>query len=155
MEIISIIISIIALTISAVIGVKQVKLSKMQAEMQNKVELYLLFNSIVLRDTKKEKEDSVLPAIYIRNIGNNVIYLDSYIFNGKKYPLGKEVLPPVAAFDGFHFIYLPTDGTYHVSFEIYFYDWQNNPWKTVGYADLRNGVWEITYSPCEKIKEKA
>ena len=37
----------------------------------------------------------------------------------------------------------------------YFYDWQNNPWKTVGYADLRNGVWEITYSPCEKIKEKA
>ena len=83
-------------------------------------------------------------------VGNNVIYLDKYLFNGKEYPLRKEVLPPVSAYNGFHYIYLPTDGTTHVSFEIDFYDWQNKMWKTKGYADFRNGLWEITYSPCEQ-----
>lgn len=37
-----------------------------------------------------------------------------------------------------------------VSLKVLFHDWQNQKWQTEGYADLRNGIWEITYSPCKK-----
>lgn len=150
LEIISIIISVFALVASAYVGIKQVKISKQQLDFQDKVELYLLHEPITLRDAKRENPDKVLPGIFIRNIGNNVIYLEKYVFNGREYPLGKEPVPSVSAYNGFHYIYLPTDGTTHVSFTIFFLDWKNRPWKTEGYADLREGLWEITYSPCEQ-----
>lgn len=148
-DIIPIVISTIALISSILIGRKQVQISKQQADMQSKVELYLLFQPITLHNANGDTPDSVLPAIYIRNIGTNVVYLEKYIFNGKEYPLHKEVLPPVSAYDGFHFIYLPTDGTTHISLSIDFYDWKNQLWTTKGYADFKNGIWEVTYSPCE------
>lgn len=150
----TIVISLLALISSAIIGYKQTKISKMQSDLQNKVELYLLYNVVAHHIINNNEPNQLFPAIYIRNIGGNVIYLDNYIFNGREYPLGKEVLPPVSAYDGFHYIYLPTDNTEHVSFEINFTDWQNQKWKTKGYADSRKGVWEITYSPCEKRIEK-
>lgn len=126
----------------------------MQADAQNKVELYLLSAPVTLRDAKGENPDTVVPAIYIRNIGNNVVYLENYFYNGKEYPLGKEVLPPVSAYDSFHYIFLPRDGTLHVSYEINFCDWKNRPWRTKGFADLRNGTWDITYTPCERANKK-
>lgn len=129
---------------------KQVMISQMQADFQNKVELYLLSQPITLKDANNKIPDKVVPAIYIRNIGSNVIYLEKYLFNGREYPLGKEVLPPVSSYDGFRYIFLPTDGTIHVSFEIKFRDWKMQKWKTVGYADFKDGVWDVTYSPCEK-----
>ena len=150
LDVLTVIISLSALISSFYIGKKQFELSQMQASAQNKVELYLLSQPVTFRCADGKLPDETVPAIYIRNIGNNVIYLDKYLFNGKEYPLRKEVLPPVSAYNGFHYIYLPTDGTTHVSFEIDFYDWQNKIWKTKGYADFRNGLWEITYSPCEQ-----
>lgn len=128
---------------------KQVAISQMQADFQNKVELYLLSQPITLKDANNKLPDKVLPAIYIRNIGTNVIYLEKYIFNGREYPLGRNVLPPVSTYDGYRYIFLPTDGTTHVSITIYFQDWQNRKWKTEGYADFTEGKWEITYSPCQ------
>ena len=145
-------ISILALISSVLIGVNQVKISKLQTDMQNKVELYLLSEPITLRKADGTVQDKIVPGIIIRNIGNNVIYLDKYTFNGREYPLSKEVLPSVAAFNGYHYIYLPTDNTTHISLTIDFFDWQNNPWQTKGYADLKDGFWEITYSPCTKLK---
>lgn len=154
MDIAPIIISIIALISSVLIGKKQVQISKQQIDAQNKVELYLLSQPITLRSAKREVPDQIFPAIYIRNIGANVVYLENYIFNGREFPLGKEVLPPVLAYNGFRYIYLPTDGTDHVSLKINFLDWQNGKWQTTGYADLKDGIWEVTYSPCERRTEK-
>ena len=150
LDIFTLIISIVALLSSFYIGKKQYELAQMQAAAQNKTELYLLVQMITLRDAAGKQPDKTLPAIYIRNIGNNVVYLDKYLFNGREYPLGKEVLPPVSSFDGFHYIYLPTDGTTHISLEIDFRDWRGHLWKTKGYADLNDGIWKVTYSPCER-----
>ena len=156
LNVLPIIISIIALGTSLIIGIKQFKISKRQIEIsklqsdaQNKVELYLLSAPITLRKACGSVPDKIVPGIYIRNIGNNVVYLDKYSFNGKEYPLYKEVLPPVSSFDGYHYLYLPTDNTTHVSLTVDFYDWQSRLWRTKGFADLRDGMWEITYSPCE------
>lgn len=153
-DIIAIAISVIALISSAIIGRKQVQISKQQADSQNKVELYLLSQPITLRSAKGDAPNRVLPAIYIRNIGANVVYLENYTFNGREFPLGKNVLPPVSAYDGFRYIYLPTDGTDHISLKINVLDWQNQKWQTTGYADFKDGLWEITYSPCERRTEK-
>ena len=157
LDILPIIISIIALGTSLIIGKKQfeiskrqVEISKLQADAQNKVELYLLSEPITLRKADGSVPDKIVTGIIIRNVGNNVVYLDKYSFNGKEYPLHKEVLPPVSSFNGYHYIYLPTDNTTHISLTVDFYDWQNRLWRTKGYADFRNGIWEITYSPCER-----
>lgn len=153
-DIIAIAISVIALISSAIIGRKQVQISKQQADSQNKVELYLLCQPITLRSAKGDVPDQVLPAIYIRNVGANVVYLENYTFDGREFPLGKEVLPPVSSYDGFRYIYLPTDSTNHISLKINFLDWQNKKWQTTGYADLKDGIWKVTYSPCERRTEK-
>lgn len=153
-DIIAIAISVIALISSAIIGRKQVQISKQQADSQNKVELYLLCQPITLRSAKGDVPDRVLPAIYIRNVGANVVYLENYTFNGREFPLGKEVLPAVSSYDGFRYIYLPTDGTDHISLKINFLDWQNQKWQTTGYADLKDGIWKVTHSPCERRTEK-
>ena len=73
------------------IGRKQYELSKWQAEAQNKVELYLLTQPITLKSADGIQPDQSVPAIYIRNVGGNVIYLERYLFDGREYPLGKEV----------------------------------------------------------------
>ena len=153
MDIITIIVSVCALLSSLYVGIRQVKISKMQVEFQNKVELYLLIQPITLKDIHGQFPDRIVPTINIRNIGGNVVYLEKYIFNGREYPLGKYVLPPVASFDGFRYIELPTDGTPHVSLEIYFLDWEKKKWKTTGYADFVNGAWNMTYLPCERLKK--
>lgn len=151
LEIISIIISICALVSSVYVGIKQVRISKMQIKFQNKVELYLLTGPITLHNIDNIAPDETRLAIFIRNIGNQVIYLEKYTYDGKDYPLSNEVLPPVAAYDGFRYIFLPRDGTTHISLKITFKDWQKQQWQTIGYADFREGKWEVTYSPCEKI----
>lgn len=153
-DVFPVVISTIALISSVLIGKKQVEISKQQADAQNKVELYLLSQPITLRSAKGDIPDQILPAIYIRNIGANVVYLENYTFNGREFPLGRNVLPPVSAYDGFRYIYLPTDGTDHVSLKINFLDWQNQKWQTTGYADVKDGQWVVTYSPCERRTEK-
>jgi len=147
LDVFPVLISIIALVVSAFIGIKQVKISQMQADFQNKVELYL---EILL----EQAQGILVPAIYIRNAGNNVVYLTKYEFNGKEFPQNKFVLPPMSvSSNACYRIYLNNDTT-HVSFRLKFKDWQKQNWQTEGYADFRNGVWELTYSPCEKRKEK-
>lgn len=152
LNIVTVIISLLALLSSAYIGYMQMKISKTQMDFQNKVELYLIDEYITIRDSSGTYPDKKIPAIIIRNIGSNVVYLEKYIFNGREYPLETEVLPPVSAFEGIRYIELPTDATKHVSFTIYFKDWKCNPWKTTGFADWINGKWEIKYSPCGKRK---
>ena len=150
----SFIVSVLALISSIQIGRKQYELSKWQAEAQNKVELYLLTQPITLKSADGIQPDQSAPAIYIRNVGGNVIYLERYLFNGREYPLGKEVLQPMSVCEGYRYIYLPTDGTTHVSLQIYFEDWQKKQWMTKGFADWEDGIWKITYQPCVRCAEQ-
>ncbi|MCQ2566526.1 MAG: hypothetical protein MJ194_06785 [Clostridia bacterium] len=152
MQWLSIIISIIALIASTYIGIQQVKISKEQTKMKNKVELYLLAEYILLKDVSGKNADVRVPVITVRNVGSNIVYLEKYIFNGREYPLSREVLPSVDCYNAFHYIYLPTDGTAHVSFDVYFYDWDNEKWHTTGYADYKDGKWDTSYKPCERLK---
>lgn len=154
LNILTFIVSILALISSIQIGRKQYELSKWQAEAQNKVELYLLTQPITLKSADGIQPDQSVPAIYIRNVGGNVIYLERYLFNGREYPLGKEVLPPMSVCEGYRYIYLPTDGTTHVSLQIYFEDWQKKQWMTKGFADWEDGIWKITYQPCVRCAEQ-
>ena len=115
----SFIVSVLALISSIQIGRKQYELSKWQAEAQNKVELYLLTQPITLKSADGIQPDQSAPAIYIRNVGGNVIYLERYLFNGREYPLGKEVLQRMSVCEGYRYIYLPTDGPTHVALQKY------------------------------------
>lgn len=150
----SFIVSVLALISSIQIGRKQYELSKWQAEAQNKVELYLLTQPITLKSADGIQPDQSAPAIYIRNVGGNVIYLERYLLNGREYPLGKEVLQPMSVCEGYRYVYLPTDGTTHVSLQIYFEDWQKKQWTTKGVADWEDGIWKITYQPCVRCAEQ-
>lgn len=147
-DIITIIISILALASSVCVGIRQVKISKAQAEVQraqvnaqNKVELFLYVGA---------HNDS--PVVYIKNIGNNVIYIEKYIFNGQERPLGKYVLPPVSTYDWYRYIELPTNGIDFVSLKIEFEDWDGQKWQTTGNVSYGEGEWKIFYNPCKRIK---
>jgi len=147
LDVLPVLISIIALIVSAHIGKKQVEISQMQADFQNKVELYLAVGLY-------QVQCGMVPAVFIKNIGNNVVYLVKYDFNGREYPQNMFVLPPMSVCsEAYYRIDLPIDGSIHVSLKLEFEDWQRQNWQTKGYADFRNGVWELTYSPCEKRKE--
>lgn len=162
MEIATIVISLLALASSAYVGYRQVKVSeaqvraqraqaeaqkaqaeaqKAQVDAQNKVEIFLnveVYNG--------------MPAVLIRNIGNAVIYLEKYTFNGQEYPLGEYVLPPFSTYDWCWHIELPTNGASHVSLKVDFKDWSGKEWQTIGYANYGEGGWKIAYSPCKKSK---
>lgn len=97
----------------------------------------MLTQPITLKSADGIQSDQSVPAIYIRNVGGNVIYPEQYLFNGREYPLGKEVLPPMSVCEGYRYIYLPTDGTTHVSLQIYFEDWQKKQWTTMVAPDKK------------------
>lgn len=148
-DIITIIISILALASSVCVGIRQVKISKVQVEVQraqvnaqNKVELFLYVGA-----------NNGIPVVCIRNIGNAAIYLEKYIFNGQERPLGKYVLPPVSTYDWYRYIELPTNGIDFVSLRIEFEDWDGQKWQTTGNVSYGGGEWKIAYNPCKKIKE--
>ena len=127
------------------------KISQIQADFQNKVELYLLVGIHAYQDINGDIIKKI-PAIVIKNVGNSVIYLEKYVFNGREYPKGRSIIPPTSSVnDACYTIELPTDGTPHVSLQISFQDWQGQKWDVTGYADLKEGFWELTYSPCVKI----
>lgn len=141
-----ILISIIALISSVLIGRRQVKISQMQTDFQNKVELYLVLGLCQVQGSL-----SPLPAIYVKNAGNSVVYLTKYDLNGNEVPQNKFVLPPMSMCnEAYYCIQLPIDGTLHFSFKLKFKDWQQQKWRTEGYVDYKNGQWELTYSPCER-----
>lgn len=142
-DIITIIISVLALISSVCVGIKQVKISKTQVDVQNKVELFLNVGV-----------NNGIPAVLIRNIGNNVIYLEKYIFNGQERPLGKYVLPPVSTYDWYRYIELPTNGIDFVSLRIEFEDWDGQKWQTTGNVSYGEGEWKVAYNPSERTQKK-
>lgn len=128
--------------------VKQIEISQMQIDFQNKVELF------VFATVYTPYPGTNIPAIFIKNAGNNVVYLIKYDLNGQERLQNMYVLLPISVCNEVCYrIDLPTDGTTHFSFKLDFEDWKKQKWQTKGYVDFRNGIWELTYSPCERLKE--
>lgn len=153
-EVLTIVVALLALLSATLIGKKQNKINEILLKLQDSVELYILSNPITIRDLTGEQKDKIVPGLYIRNLSQSSIYLSKYLFNGRDYPLYDEVLPSVSQYDSFHYIFLPTDGTTHVSFEIFFLNWKREEWRTKGYADFIDKQWKITYEPCKRVSRE-
>ena len=150
MNIAPIIISVLSLIASVIIGIRQISIDKKQSDLTSKIELYISFAQVGVFEGNEKEPKKILPAMSIINISAGVVYLEKYLFNGREYPLNEEVLPPAAYTNALHYIFLPTDGTDHVSFQVSFKDWQGKLWETTGYANLLNREWRITYQPCHR-----
>lgn len=154
MNVVSIIISALALIASVIIGIRQISIDKKQSDLATKIELYISVAPVRVFDGNEKEPKEILPAMSIINISAGVVYLEKYLFNGREYPLNEEVLPPASYTNALHYIYLPTDGSDHVSFQVFFKDWQGKLWETTGYANLINREWRITYQPCKERNRK-
>lgn len=124
-------------------------IGRMQAKIQDSVELYASFGIIKNLDSGQD-----VPIIHIQNIGTRLVYFNSYAFNGRIYELNAQVRPPVSsgAINSFYRINLPTDGTDHVSVFIFFHDVDGRKWKSKIICDLANGWWDIKTYPSNKMK---
>ena len=142
-----ILISAAALLSSIFIGRKQVEISQIQSDLQNKIELFLVLGTY-------RAAAGQVPAVIVRNAGNSVVYLVKYEWNGKEYPLNCFILPPMSVCaDANYHIALPEDGSDHVSFRLKFKDWNLRGWMTEGYLDFRDGAWALVYSPCKRKED--
>jgi len=132
-----------------IVGVLAYWIGKMQAKIQDSVELYASLGIMKIINTNQEN-----PIIHIQNIGTRVVYFDSYEFNGRVYELNGQVRPSTysGAINSFYRIDLPTDGTNHVSVYISFHDIENRKWKSKIMCDFQNGWWDIKTYPSQLLK---
>jgi len=154
-EVATIAIALFALIAAAIIGRFQYRINEKLVSLQDSVELYVTSDFLYNINAEGKKIFSLnSPAIIVKNLSTKRIYLNKYCYNGSEYPTHDEVIPSVAQLhDACYHIKLPTDGSIHVSFEIYFSDWSNNKWTTSGYADLINGVWKVISTPCKRLRK--
>lgn len=133
----------------AIVGVFAYWIGKMQAKIQDSVELYASFG--VMKNLTTQAEN---PIIHIQNIGSRVVYFDSYEFNGRLYELNGQVRPSTysGATNSFYRIDLPTDGTNHVSLFISFHDIGGRKWSSKIICDFKDGWWDIKTYPSELAK---
>jgi hypothetical protein len=152
-EILAAIFAFIAIISAWRIGKEQNKINEQIFKMQDNVELYILSTFITLKDHTGVNADKQVPVLLIRNLSASVIYLEKYLFNAQEHLLYDEVLPPVSHYDGFHYVYLPQEERLipHVTFEIFFADWQHRKWHAKGNVSFSDGQWKFTYTPCQKI----
>lgn len=132
-----------------VVGVLAYWIGRMQAKIQDSVELYASFG--IMKNINAQQET---PIIHIQNIGSRVVYFDSYEFNGRLYELNGQVRPPTysGAINSFYRIDLPTDSTHHVSVFIFFHDIEGRKWKSKIICDFQNGWWDIKTYLSESVR---
>ena len=150
-EVLTIGIALFALVAATILGIRQNRINKRLLELQDSVELYILFGPLTKIDVSGKEPNSITPTIIIQNLSTKMIYLNKYCYNGVIYPAYDTVIPPVSQLkDACYYINLPTNETIHVSFQIFFTDWSYNKWETSGFADLVDGQWKITNIPCKR-----
>lgn len=136
--------ALLEIIVIAIIGYSAWKIGKIQAKIQDSVELYATYG----KDGSKE-------IICIQNIGTRVVYFDSYNFNGKTYELNSQVRPSTYsnALNNFYWVQLPANGENYVSLYINFHDIENRKWKSKIVCDLKDSTWKIKTYPSELIKK--
>jgi len=148
-EILMFVATVSTFVVALFIGIKQSKINEKLLKVQDIVALFIDSGS---KKVDFNGSEVTVPTMVLYNLGTTVVYLEYYIFNGRKYPVGAITLPTRASFPEFAYkIDLPTNGDNHVSFEIYILDSLDRRWYTEGYADFTNGSWQIMHLQCKRI----
>lgn len=113
---------------------EQSKMNRSLVNVQDSVELHASPLVVPTGDIQK-------LYIALQNVGTRVIYLESYVFNGKKYELGGQILASTysQALANYYQIELPSNGENHVSLEVVFKDIQEERWSSSFEADQKEG----------------
>jgi hypothetical protein len=142
--------------VTILLGVVAWRINNKLKNIQDVVEIFGSL-AIVIRKAVKTGEDETYPYLHLQNVGTRIIYLDHYIFNGKKYKLNGQVLASTysQAESNYYWIELPTNDETHVSVNIQYRDTDNRTWKTEVIADRfgnRSIDWRVQSYPKKQIK---
>ncbi|MDA1316743.1 MAG: hypothetical protein O3B87_01815 [bacterium] len=135
------------------IGVKQNEINEKVGKLQDVVELH---GALLIIQSKDEGGKGINKEyICIQNIGTRIVYLQSYLFNGKKYKLNGHVLASTYSqtLANYYQIELPTNGENNVSLKIFYHDVGNRLWNTEILAEKVSGWgWKVTTFPKKYVK---
>lgn len=148
-EILMFVATVSTFIVALFIGIKQNKINEKLLKVQD---IIALFIDAGTKKIEINDAEVTVPAMVLYNLGTTVVYLEYYIFNGRKYPVGAVTLPTRVSFPEFSYkIDLPTNGETHVSFEIFIIDSLDRRWYTEGFADFNNGSWQIMHLQCKRF----
>ena len=84
--------------------------------------------------------------VQIRNISTIPVSLIHYRFNGVERSIAPYRLPPASQYsEAYYYIWLPENGIAdYVSFSLYFMDSMKRVWRMDGFAEIKNGRWEVS-----------
>ena len=153
-EILTSLIALLTFIVAIFIGKEQNRINRYLLKIQDFVEIFINIENFQIQSSNNSS--SSRPVMRIYNIGNLVIFLSAYTFNGVRYSIENAAIPPVKMFpEHYYYIELPTNGTSHVSFELLFIDSLNKKWKAEGVADCSNehNNWQIKVSRCKRISK--
>lgn len=146
---IQVIVSIGTAYIAYTIGKRQNEINTKLGQLQDVVEIH---GALLLESTKdKDNKDIYIPYICLQNVGTRIIYLDSYLFNGKKYILNGHILASTYSqtLANYYRVKLPTNGDDHVSLTVRYTDVDGRKWETEIIAD-KTQEWGWKVSPYPK-----
>lgn len=135
------------------IGKKQNEINGKVGKLQDVVELHGAL--LVVQSEDKEGKKINRDYICIQNIGTRIVYLQSYLFNGKKYKLDGHVLASTYSqtLANYYQIELPTNDENHVSLKIIYRDVDDRLWNTEIFADKDSSWgWKVTTFPKGFVK---
>lgn len=135
-------VTFVAVVAAYLIGRKQIKV-------QDTVELYGSLFIIENKDVDGRLVSSI-PYIHVQDVGTRLVYLDKYVFNGREYLAGSQILPSTysQAENSFYRIQLPTNEERHVSLEVFYHDLDNRYWSSKLVASREGPFgWEIKTFP--------
>lgn len=141
-DLLAVVVAIIAASGAIYIGIQQNKINKRLLALQDAIDVYL---EIGFRNAIVKEKEMLVPVIMVHNISTLPVSLVGYTFNGIERNISAYRLPPAAQFPNAHyFIYLPLEDIDYVSFLLEFEDFFKRKWSVKGFAEIRNGRWEIS-----------
>lgn len=146
-------ISFLTLLAAIFIGKKQNEINEKVGKLQDIIELH--GSLLIVQSEDKEKKKINREYLCIQSIGTRIVYLQSYLFNGKKYKLDGHVLASTYSqtLANYYQIELPTNGENHVSLKILYRDVYDRLWNTEIFADKDSSWgWKATTFPKRLVK---
>lgn len=149
-DLLTVLVALLAFVGAVYIGVQQNCINKKIISLQDAVDVYL---EIGARPAKIGQETIAAPVIMIHNISTLPVALHGYTFNGIERKIPVYRLPPAVQFPNAHyFIYLPIKDIDYASFVLELEDSFKRKWSVRGFAEFKNGKWEISSDTPESKK---
>lgn len=147
-------VAFITLYVAYTIGKRQNEINEKLGKLQDIVEIH---GALMIVETKdKDNKINYKPYICLQNVGTRIIYLNSYVFNGKKYILNGHILASTYSqtLANYYQIELPTNGETHVSLTVRYIDQDERIWETEIFAELDQKYgWKISPYPKKLVKK--